>query len=57
MGQALDWQQSKEMWMRLLKESTGEEVESWNKRIARETSADEQSRRAWFNQQGVTGYA
>src|SRR5262245_53102021 len=52
-----DWQQEKEMWIRVLKESTGEDVDTWNRRIEREGFTDEQSLRTWLAQQGVTGYA
>ena len=52
-----DWQRNKDMWVRLLQESTGEDLEAWNERVAREGLPDEQSLRAWLTQQGVTGYA
>jgi uncharacterized protein DUF5655 len=57
MDNILDWQHSKAMWIRLLKESTGEELDTWNKRIQGEQFRDEQSLRAWLTGQGVTGYA
>ena len=46
-----------QMSARLLKERTGEDVETWNQRIAREGFADEQPLRAWLAEQGITGYA
>ena len=45
------------MWIRLLEESTGEGLDTWDRRIQREGVRDEQSLRAWLAQQGVTGYA
>jgi hypothetical protein len=46
----LDWS------ARLLKERTGEDVASWNRRIAEEQLNDEKSLRAWLTEQGVTSY-
>jgi hypothetical protein len=46
----LDWS------ARLLKERTGEEVSTWNRRIAQEQLNDEKSLRTWLTKQGVTGY-
>lgn len=57
MNKIRDWQQNREMWVRVLEESTGEDVDTWNRRIQREQFRDEQSLRAWLVQQGVTGYA
>ncbi len=57
MPQSLDWQGMKEMSIRLLKERTGEGLDTWNERIQREHIDDEQHLRAWLTQQGVTGYA
>ena len=57
MNKFQDWQKSREMWIRLLEESTGEGLDTWNRRIQREGVRDEQSLRAWLAQQGVTGYA
>jgi hypothetical protein len=53
----LDWHHSKTKWIRLLQESTGEDLETWNERIEREQFSDEYSLRAWLTQEGVTGYA
>lgn len=52
-----DWKSMQDLSARLLKERTGEDVATWNRRIARETFNDEKSLRAWLTQQGVTGYA
>src|SRR5262245_20571271 len=57
MAQTRDWQGMKEMSARLLKERTGEDVETWNQRITSEGLTDEQALRAWLTTQGVTGYA
>jgi hypothetical protein len=46
-----------EMSARLLQERTGEDVATWNRRIAHEQLKDEKSLRAWLTKQGVTGYA
>jgi hypothetical protein len=45
------------MSARLLKERTGEDVDTWNRRIKREGHKDAQSLRAWLTNEGVTGYA
>jgi hypothetical protein len=45
------------MSARLLKERTGEGVETWNRRIRGERLADEKSLRRWLIERGVTGYA
>jgi hypothetical protein len=47
----------KDMSARLLKERTGEDVETWNRRIKKERFDDTQSLRAWLTNHGVTGYA
>jgi hypothetical protein len=57
MTQTRDWQGMKEMSARLLKERTGEDVDTWNQRIEQEHFSDQESLRAWLAQQGVTGYA
>lgn len=56
MAQPLDWQGVKEMSVRLLKERTGEDLDTWNERIQREQFADEHLH-SWLEQQGVNGYA
>jgi uncharacterized protein DUF5655 len=57
MAQTRDWQGMKVMSARLLKERTGQDVETWNQRITTEGFMDEPQLRAWLNEQGVTGYA
>jgi hypothetical protein len=57
MAQTRDWQGMKTMSARLLKERTGEDVDTWNQRIKIERFHDEQELRAWLTAQGVTGYA
>jgi len=57
MAQTRDWQGMRDMSARLLKERTGEDVDTWNRRIKRERFDDEKSLRAWLTNQGVTGYA
>ena len=52
-----DWNESRAMWIRLLEQSTGEDLDTWNRRIEGEGFQDEASLRAWLNQKGVTGYA
>ena len=52
-----DWKSMKELSARLLKERSGENVATWNQRIAKEQFNDEKSLRAWLTKQGVTGYA
>jgi|SRR5215468_1187854 len=57
MAQTRDWQGMRDMSARLLKERTGEDVDTWNRRIKKERFDDEKSLRAWLTNQGVTGYA
>jgi hypothetical protein len=57
MAQTRDWQGMKDMSARLLKERTGKNVDSWNRRIKQEGLNDEKSLRSWLTRQGVTGYA
>ena len=57
MAQPLNWQGMKEMSVRLLKERTGEDLDTWNERIQRQGFADEQQLRSWLAQQSVNGYA
>lgn len=52
-----DWKAIKDMSARLVVERTGENVATWNRRIAKEQFNDEKGLRAWLTQQGVTGYA
>lgn len=48
MAQTRDWQGMREMSARLLRERTGEDVETWNQRIVVEGFADERQLRAWL---------
>lgn len=57
MNDVRDWQQSRAMWVRLLEESTGEVLGTWNARVQQKGFLDEQSLRGWLNKQGVSGYA
>jgi hypothetical protein len=57
MAKTRDWKSMKDLSARLLKERTGENVATWNRRIAKEQLNDEKSLRAWLTKQGVTGYA
>ena len=51
------WEAMKHMSSRLLRERTGEDVDTWNRRIEKENLNDEQQLRSWLSKQGVTGYA
>jgi hypothetical protein len=51
-----DWRQNRAMWIRVLETTTGEDLDTWNKRIQHEGFRDEQSLRAWLNERGVKGY-
>ena len=57
MAKTRDWQAMRDMSARLLKERTGDGVDTWNRRIQRERLDDEEGVRAWLTKQGVTGYA
>ena len=57
MANVRDWKSMKDLSARLLQERTGENVATWNRRIAKEQFNDEKSLRAWLTKQGVTGYA
>ena len=52
----LDWRSMLDWSARLLKERTGEDVATWNRRIAKEQFNDEKSLRAWLTKRGVTSY-
>jgi len=52
-----DWNRNRDMWIRVLEKQTGEDVEVWNRRIAKQDLRDERSLRAWLRKQNVTGYA
>ena len=51
-----DWRSMVDWSAQLLKERTGEDVATWNRRIAEEQLIDEKSLRAWLTEQGVTSY-
>ena len=57
MAKLRNWKSMLDLSVRLLKERTGEDVATWNRRIAKEQLNDEKSLRAWLTEQGVTGYA
>jgi len=57
MNETQDWRGMIQMSARLLEERTGEDVETWKKRIETESFNDEQPLRKWLGDQGVTGYA
>jgi len=52
-----DWQQSREMWVRVLEKQTSEGLDVWNARVRTMTIADENTLRDWLSTEGVTGYA
>jgi len=55
MAKTRDCQGMKDMSARLLKERTGEGVDTWNRRVRRERLDDEEALRAWLTKQDVTG--
>lgn len=57
MAETRDWKALRELSARLLHERTGEDVNTWNRRIQREGFGDEPSLRVWLTEQGVSGYA
>lgn len=57
MAENRDWQRNREMWVRVLERTTGQDVAAWNRRIARQNPRDENSLRRWLTEQGVRGYA
>ncbi len=57
MNNVRDWRETRSNWIRALEESTGDDLDTWNRRIQREAFRDEQSLRGWLARQGVTGYA
>jgi hypothetical protein len=54
--QTRDWREHNKWTADLLKQRTGDDVETWNARIRERGFADEVSLRAWLAEQGVTGY-
>src|SRR5262247_566194 len=57
MSRIRDWKGMRDMSARLLKERTGEDVDTWNRRVKKERFNDEKALRSWLTKQGVTGYA
>jgi hypothetical protein len=57
MGNVLDWNSNRDMWIRVLEKQTGESLDYWSKRVRQENFKDEKSLRTWLKKQGVTGYA
>jgi Domain of unknown function (DUF5655) len=56
-AQTRDWQGMREMSARLLKQRTGADLETWNRRIQTVGFTEPQELRAWLTTQGVMGYA
>jgi hypothetical protein len=54
MAQTRDWKGMQEMSARLLHERTGQDLETWNQRIASEGFTDEQTLRAWLTESSTT---
>jgi Domain of unknown function (DUF5655) len=52
-----DWSRNRAMWIGVLERQTGEGLDVWKRRIARERIRDETSLRAWLIRRHVTGYA
>jgi len=57
MGQIRDWGAMREMCARLLKERTGEDVDTWNRSIREADLHSESELRTWLAAKGITGYA
>lgn len=59
MVQVKSWTEMRDWQIDLLTRSTGEGLETWQKRIAKRGLADssEEDLRAWLKEQGVVGYA
>ena len=57
MATTRDWQRNRDMWVRVLEKQTGEDLETWNRRVKRQRISDEARLRSWLTSQGVTGYA
>jgi hypothetical protein len=52
-----DWSHAREMWIRVLKKQTGQDLDYWNARIKKKKFADAERLEEWLAGQGVTGYA
>ena len=57
MGEIRDWKAMWAMSGRLLRERTGDDVDTWNSRVQAQGFQDEKALREWLTGQGVTGYA
>ncbi len=57
MNEIRDWEAMRAMAARLLQERTGEDVDTWNRRIQTRRFIDEETLRQWLTREGVTGYA
>ena len=57
MGNILDWNSNRNMWIHVLKKQSGQELAYWNQRVRQENFQDENGLRDWLTEQGVTGYA
>lgn len=51
------WQQMRDWAADLLRSRTGQDVDTWNRRVAEAGLPDERALRAWLDGQDVTGYA
>ena len=51
-----NWDEMRKQSARLLRERTGADVNTWNRRVRKEGFEDERKLRAWLGKQGVTGY-
>src|SRR5919201_910632 len=56
MAEVRTWRRMWDQVAQLLVERTGEDVATWNARIAQERFASERSLRSWLDERGVTGY-
>lgn len=52
-----DWGAMRRQSAELLQRTTGEDVATWNRRVAEVGIADEPALRAWLHERGVHGYA
>jgi hypothetical protein len=52
-----DWSHQRDMWIRVLKKQTGEDLDHWNSRIKKKKFANARRLKEWLAGQEVTGYA
>lgn len=57
MAKVLDWGSEREMWIRVLKQQTGEGLDIWNQKVKDADPTDDVGLRRWLAENGVTGYA